>query len=432
MKILKLEASNIKRVRVVEINPDGSVVLITGRNAQGKSSVLDAIIYALGGKEAIPGKPLRDGTDAGFIRLDLGDIVVERTFTADNTYLKVLAGDTNARYPNPQALLDGLVGKIAFDPLVFARMKAKDQLGALLEVVDLGIDLEKEAAERKGLFDQRTDVNRDIDRLKGALAKTPSFSVLERVDLDDIPDEPISAVDLVAQLEKLSAQAAQAVRDDEEYRKTSKALTAARAEVERLKSECDLLENGSQNRGLWDDEIAALRSQVADAEETNNLVRVKKQRLELEGNLAAAQAASDGLTSLIRMVDNRKAAALAGATFPVDGLSFDEDGVLYDGRPLEQASSSELTRVSTAVAMAANPKLKVIIIKDGSLLDDDNLRVITEIAAGNDYQVWIEKVDDSGAVGVYIEDGCVAREQGVGGGSVPANATSKTAARRDA
>jgi len=400
MKILKLQAENVKRIRVVEINPDGSVVLVTGRNAQGKSSVLDAIIYALGGKEAIPDQPLRDGADAGFIRLDLGDIVVERTFTAENTYLKVKATGTNAEYPTPQALLDGLVGKIAFDPLAFARAKDKDQLAMLLEVVDLDLDLDAMAAERKELFDKRTDVNRDVKRLEGGIATflTP----------DDAPDELVSAVNLIKKLEDLSDKAAQAIRDDEKYNETFRALKIAREEVERLEADLALLENGSQNRGLWDDEIAVLREQVKNTEEINARVRAKKNRLDLEGQLRAARAAGDELTAQLKAIDDRKASALAGAAFPVAGLSFDEDGVLYDGRPLEQASSAELTRISTAVAMAANPKLRVIIIHDGSLLDDDNLRVIAELAAANDYQIWIERVAASGEVGVVIEDGCVA------------------------
>lgn len=400
MRILKLQAENVKRIRVVEINPDGSVVLVTGRNAQGKSSVLDAIVYALGGKESIPGQPLRDGADAGYIKLDLGDVVVERTFTADNTYLKVSARD-GARYSNPQALLDGLVGKIAFDPLAFARMKAKDQLSALMEVVDLGLDLDGLAAERKALFDKRTDVNREVKRLEGAVEKLPAVP-------DDVPSEPVSAVDLVKRLEDLSAKEARAVRADARRRELFPEIQEARARLERLEAEYNSLENESQNVGLWDEEMAALHKQIADAEEINARVHAGKQRRELEGQLHAARAASDDLTARIKDIDDRKAAALAAAAFPVEGLSFDEDGVLYDSRPLEQASSAELTRISTAVAMAANPKLKVILIKDGSLLDDENLRVIAEMAAANDYQVWIEKVDASGEVGVVIEDGYVA------------------------
>ncbi|HUV85478.1 MAG TPA: AAA family ATPase [bacterium] len=390
MKILRLEASNIKRVRVVEINPDGSLVLVTGRNAQGKSSVLDAIVYALGGKEAIPDKPLRNGADVGFIRLDLGDIVVERTFTADNTYLKVKAAGTNAEYPTPQKLLDGLFGKIAFDPLAFARMKARDQLGALLEVVDLGLDLDTLAVERKVLFDERTDVNRDVKRLEGALAGQQRY--------DDAPAALISAGDLAGEIAEGERSNGERMQAGNRIRQIETNIRELQQEEERLKAWHAASEHVDVN---------ALKERLATIEADNEKCRANERYDDLKAELYTAMAGAANLNADIKAHDEKKAAALASATFPVPGLSFNEDGVLYDGRPLEQASSAELTRISTAVAMAANPKLKVVIIHDGSLLDDDNLGVIAEMAAANDYQIWIEKVDASGEVGVVIEDGQV-------------------------
>ena len=35
------------------------------------------------------------------------------------------------------------------------------------------------------------------------------------------------------------------------------------------------------------------------------------------------------------------------------------------------------------------------------------LRVIQELAATQDYQVWIERVDSSGKIGIVMEDGAV-------------------------
>lgn len=390
-KIIRLEAANVKRIRAVEITPDGAVVLVTGRNAQGKSSVLDAIIYALGGKDAIPEQPLRDGADAGYIKLDLGDIIVERTFTADNTYLKVRAAGTNAEYPTPQKLLDGLVGKIAFDPLAFARMKAKDQLTALLEVVDLGgLDLAKLAGDRQTLYERRTEANREIKRLKGALATLPHY--------DEAPAAVVPAGELAQQV-------ADGERINAERQRAADRLNAIARQITDLKAEAETL-TGVVAREPVD--VAALKDRLASAEADNDKARANGRYLVAVGEFDTAKAAADKLDDDLKALDARKAAALAAATFPVAGLSFDDDQVFYDGRPLEQASSAELTRISTAVAMAANPKLKVILIKDGSLLDDENLRVIAEMAAANDYQVWIEKVDASGEVGVVIEDGMVA------------------------
>ena len=96
---------------------------------------------------------------------------------------------------------------------------------------------------------------------------------------------------------------------------------------------------------------------------------------------------------------------------PISGLGFDDDGVTYQGVPLKQASAAEQLRVSVAMAMALNPKVRVIRITDGSLLDSDNLALIEQMAADQDFQVWIERVDETGTVGVVIEDGQVAGVQ---------------------
>jgi hypothetical protein len=128
MKIIKFTAENIKRLRAVEITPDGTVQVITGKNAAGKSSVLDAIWLALGGGTASKStaKPIRAGQDNAHVRLDLGDLVVTRTWAGDKTTLKVESQD-GAKYSSPQGVLDSLVGRLSFD--------------ALLDIVDIGVDL---------------------------------------------------------------------------------------------------------------------------------------------------------------------------------------------------------------------------------------------------------------------------------------------------
>ena len=92
----------------------------------------------------------------------------------------------------------------------------------------------------------------------------------------------------------------------------------------------------------------------------------------------------------------------------MDGLGFDEDGVTYNGIPFAQASSAEQIRVSLAMAMALNPELKVLRIKDGSLLDGDAMEAIREQIVERDFQLWIERVGDADAGAVIIEDGEVA------------------------
>jgi predicted ABC-type transport system involved in lysophospholipase L1 biosynthesis ATPase subunit len=153
---------------------------------------------------------------------------------------------------------------------------------------------------------------------------------------------------------------------------------------------------------------AQYETQLAELEQTNAAVRAAKARTEVVSQLDKARGASQSLTDQLAAIDATRAQAMAEAKMPIDGLGFDEDGVTYQDVPFKQASAAEQLRVSVAMAMALNPKVRVIRITDGSLLDSTNLALIEQMAADRDFQVWIERVDETGTVGILIEDGQVA------------------------
>jgi len=136
-------------------------------------------------------------------------------------------------------------------------------------------------------------------------------------------------------------------------------------------------------------------------------VRVNRRRAELLSDAAKIKATADELTRQIDAIDNAKAQAMADAKWPVAGLGFSDTGVTYQGLPLEQASSAEQLRVSVAIGLAFNPKLKIILIRDGSLLDADSLALVANMAAEADGQVWLEVVGNREDCAVVIEDGSV-------------------------
>jgi AAA domain len=401
MRIITLKASNVKRLKAVEISPEDDVVVVAGRNAQGKSSVLDAIWMALAGaagaKETT--RPIRDGEKQASVSLDLGEITVARVWTESGTTLVVSSAD-GARYPSPQTLLDGLIGKLTFDPLAFAESSAKDQLATLLSVVELPWDPAELARRRQTEYDQRTEINREIKRLEGVLSEIPRAP-------GDTPDEEISAGSLASLIESL-------VLDARQYDEAMAAVLSAEAKVEKLRTdlraaETDLAERRNEVRA-WEDEtrterLGTARLELAGVDETNAAVRAKHERMRISAELADAKASSDVLTDLLATIDQEKADAIAKAQMPLDGLSFDEDGVLYQGIPLAQTSASERLRVSIAIAMALNPKIRVIRITDGSLLDSENMALISEMAGEHDFQIWVERVDETGEVGITIENG---------------------------
>lgn len=413
MKIIRLTAENVKRLKAVEITPDGTVQVITGRNAQGKTSVLDAIWLALGGGPAARGttRPIRDGEDHASVTLTLSgdddrpDLIVTRTWTGGKTALTVTAAD-GAKYPSPQAVLDGLVGRLSFDPLEFTRRSARDQVAALLEIVDLDVDLDDLARKRAGAFDRRTEIGRTGKALEGQLAGLGKP--------EDAPEVEVSASALIAQIRAAQEQAAAQVRDlthrdrlAEDAEQLRKQIEALQARLDRILA--DLAEAGATVAAHTPvPDVTELQDRLEAAEDTNRAVRRNAQRADVAGQLHSARETYQSYSDEIAAIDRAKADALAAASFPVEGLGFDDDGVTYQGVPFSQASSAEQIRVSLAMAMALNPKLRVIRITDGSLLDADNLALIADMVAAKDYQLWLETVGDGSASGgsaVVIEDG---------------------------
>lgn len=415
MRILKLQAENVKRLRAVQIEPDGNLVVIAGRNGQGKTSVLDAIWLALDYGAAKKGmaRPIRDGENTAGVMLNFGDLVVTRTWTGEKSSLTVTSPD-GAKYPSPQAMLDKLIGDLSFDPLAFTHQSDRDQLETLLDLVELPFNPAELDRRRATIFDARTDIGRKVREVEALVnAAGP---------VDEAA--PVGFVDTVALLaDHRAAVALNAARDraGRELDDATQRTNTLRDKREELRRQLQELEGGilhavgleSDLRVKFDDlaevDVDRIEQQLADADDTNNAVRANKSRLELAARFDEHREAYRTATANLDLIDDEKRRGLADAKFPVDGLGFDDAGVTYGGIPFRQCSAAEQLRVSIAMAMALNPQMRVIRITDGSLLDSTNLALIEQMAAEHDYQVWIERVDETGELGIVIEDGAVVR-----------------------
>lgn len=433
MKIIKLSAENIKRLKAIEITPDGPVVKISGRNAQGKTTVLDSIWWALGGAKAIQEEPIRHGAHQGTIQLELDDLIVTRTFTPDNSYLKV-ENKQGATYKSPQAVLDKLIGQLSFDPLAFARADAKKQRDLLLEVTGLKVDTEAladiagtETANAgpnaidiingyyKEVYDARTVVNRQLDVAKKVLASLPDVEPVEAVSVTTLLQERRALEQEYIRQEAirndLVRYEGQRSRLEQEIRELMSQIQIKEKELESVRmlhaTHVDLVRN------LRIVDFATVDDQIANAEATNQQAQAYRELQKQANHVAALQAEADAYTGRLEAIKAYKVKLMADARFPIEGLGFSANGVTYHGVPLEQASAAEKLQVSLAMAMALNPELRVVRVDDASLLDADHMALIEEMARENDYQVWMEIVDASGAVGIYIEDGEVRPGQAV-------------------
>ncbi|MFY9293290.1 MAG: AAA family ATPase [Methylorubrum rhodinum] len=425
MKIIELTAENVKRLKAVAIRPDGNLVEISGRNGQGKSSVLDAIWWALAGSSHIQAVPIRKGETEARIRLDLGELKVIRTFKKreDETFTTsiVVESQEGARFPSPQRMLDSLLGELSFDPLAFSRMDGRQQLEALKRFVP-GVDFAAIEKANKADFDRRTDVNRQAKALRAQAAGigVPAGAPAERIDETALVEEMERAGEHNADLERRKARLEQAGRDiaiirtDANRERTlaqdlREKAEAAEARAKSQDEAADDLQRKLDQAPALPEVIdtSAVRRQIDEARKKNRAVDLREQRAAVEARAREAEETSSGLTKAIEDRTAAKREAIAKAALPVSGIAFGEDEILLNGVPFEQASSAEQLRTSVAIAIAANPKLRVIRVQDGSLLDDEAMAILAEMADAADCQVWVEVVQSGRSTAVVIEDGQV-------------------------
>jgi hypothetical protein len=413
-RVVRLVAENYKRIKAADVTPNRHVQRVAGVNSAGKTSLLESIAAALGGKKQMAAKPLRKGAEDGTILCVLGDrepeLLVKRAFTSDGkTALEITSAD-GYKAPSPQAILDSMCHSVAFDPLEFSRMGDRQQAETLRELV--GLDFSENDSKRKALFDERTAANRDIKSLK---ARAEAIVVP-----DGTPEEAVSVADLMAEQSRIACNNESNRKQREKLERARQASSVAhsrledarvaleKAEADYERCQIDLDAHERTCAVLEDLDGESVRLKILGAEDINTAVQRRGEKAKLIGAAALAEAQARDISEHISSLDAIKAKRLSEIKWPVDGLSFGEDGVIYNEVPFSQAGAAEKLKVSFAMAAAAHPQLRIALIRDASLLDDTQMAIVSDLAEEYDMQVWLEVVDkEAGPCGVLIEDGAV-------------------------
>ena len=428
MRLISLEAENVKRLKAVSLTFKDGATVIGGRNGQGKSACLDAIAMTLGGEKLVCETPLRKGETAGYATVTLGEpdpmFRVTRRFTAKGATSLSLEAADGSRPKSPQTLLESFYGTLTMDPLEFSRMDPKRRADVLRELVGLdttGIDSEIKAAE-----EGRTVLTREISRLEGALKTAPHHDGVpaEEESVTAIADELKSADDVVKKRDDLTHAAADRRKEASVAAERAKAardrMEALRKEIAECEEKARLGDEGEKAAlraaETKDTDAAAvlvpdrhaIRDRLKGAEAVNTKVRENKVRAGVDLLLRKERDKHAKATRQIDGLREGRQKMIRDAKFPVEGLGLDEMGVKFDGLPFDQAASSEQLRISVAMGLAMNPRLKLLLIRDGSLLDDANLAMIGAMAEAAGAQVLIERVGVDSHTSVVIEDGSVA------------------------
>ena len=414
--ITALEAENVKRIKAVALTPAPTgLTLVGGNNNQGKTSVLDALAWALGGDRFRPDAAQRDGAIApAHLKVTLSNgVVVERK--GKNASLTVT--DPTGRRSGQQ-LLNAFVEPLALDLPRFMDASDKEKSDILLRIIGIGAELHTRDLEIKGLYDKRT--------FTGQLAAQKKHFAEEMISYPEAPDEPVSASELIRQQQDILARNGENQRLRAQYAELEQQVQQCVDELKRtreriatlqqLADELDAKHTKLFNQRetarktvsqLQDESTAELEASIRDIEETNRKVRANLEKSRAEDEAAQYASEYDRLTESIQQKRADRMALLNGADLPLPGLSV-EDGVLtYKGKHWRDMSGSDQLRVAAAIVRRLNPDCGFVLLDKLEQMDMTTLQEFSAWLEAEGLQAIATRVSTGSECQIIIEDGMV-------------------------
>lgn len=416
VKINTLELENVKKIRAVQLTPSkNGLTLIGGRNRQGKTSVLDAIAWALGGDRFKPSEPHREGSMVEphlKITLDNG-IVVERS--GKNGALKVLDPSGNRA---GQQLLNSFVETFALDLPRFMGGSPKEKADTLLKIIGVGDKLYELEREEKRLYDERRFTGQIADQKRKYADELPEFP--------DAPTEPVSASELIARQQEILVRNGENQRKRNELNKITmkkhslcdslNALDERIAEMQEKREEMLAEYNKTVAdeetalnvaAGLVDEPTAEIEADINRIDEINRKVRSNADKARARAEADELSSDYNALTEHIEAVRRERTALLEGADLPLPGLSVEGGDLLYNGHKWDGMSGAEQLIVSTSIVRRLNPECGFVLLDKLEQLDLDTLKKFGEWLEKEGLQAIATRVSTGDECSIIIEEGGV-------------------------
>lgn len=402
MKIHSLSIENTKRVKAVALEPaaDGLTV-IGGRNGQGKTSVLDAIAWALGGDKMRPTNAHREGSVIPpYIRVTLDNgLVVERK--GKNSALTVT--DPSGR-KGGQKLLDEFVSGLALDLPRFMHATDKEKAATLLKIIGVGDQLTAIEQEESRAYNERLALGRIADQKEAFVKSLPYHT--------DCPKELVSAGELIRRQQDILARngenARLRARRDELFEKRhqlARQINELTAQYDAVVDQCRIAERDAED--LEDESTEELEADILRIDEINRKVRANLDHDKAEEDAREAVNAYNTLTAKINDLRRQKTDLLKGANLPLEELSVENGCLLYRGKAWDCMSGSEQLKVSAAIVRALKPECGFILMDQLEAMDVETLREFGAWLENEGLQVIATRVSGGNECQIIIEDGYV-------------------------
>ena len=403
VKIAQLTAENIKRIRAVQLTPaENGLTVIGGDNNQGKTSVLDAICWALGGERYRPSQPGRDGSlIPPHIRIELSNgLVVERS--GKNGSLKVT--DPAGRRGG-QTLLNDFVEQLALDLPRFMQSSGREKARTLLKIIGVDEALARLEQEEQTLYNERLAI--------GRIAGSKSAHAAEMAHYDDAPEEPVSASELITRQQDILARNAENARKRSRRDEIARQLEDVSRKLEALQEEHTRLSRDyavatTAARDLLDESTAKLEADLRAVDAINVKVRSNMEKARAEAEAKEYSDRYDILTGRIEALRQEKRALLDGADMPLPELSVEDGELVYRGQRWDNMSGSEQLRVATAIVRRLNPECGFVLMDKLEQMDCKTLRQFGVWLEEQGLQAIATRVSTGDECSIIISDGYAA------------------------
>ena len=405
VKINKLEIENVKRVKAVTIEPTSNgLTILGGNNNQGKTSVLDAIAWALGGNKYKPSKPTRDGSmNPPTLRVELSNgLIVERK--GKNSDLKVT--DPSGQKAGQQ-LLDSFVEELAINLPKFIESSSKDKANTLLQIIGVGEKLWELDRKEEKLYSERRAIGQIADQKKKFADEQPQYP--------DAPNELVSISDLIYEQQEILARNGENARKRQNRENIVNEMHLSEARLKQLKEQLaqeeatheklmgDYIEANKSVEDLEDESTEEIENSIANIEEINRKVRANLDKEKAEEEAKQYKSQYDNLSSEIQKVRDERTSLLDSADLPLQGLSVEDGELVFEGQKWDNMSGSQQLRVSTAIVRKLKPECGFVLLDKleqmdiptltefGKWLESEGLQAIaTRVSSGEECQIIIE------------------------------------------
>lgn len=434
-QVLSLEIENVLRIKLLKIEPPtNEVVLVAGPNDSGKSSALLCIWMAMGGKKIVPADVLRHGQDTGHLELTVGDPVTRKPLFISRWEFQrdeddpakirerlILKWPSGKKIGEPHTFLNAFYGRFSFRPMLFDGLRPEQRVESLFALVpEIGMQYAKFKTDYDEQYERRTGINTNITNLQGELAALPTPA-------DDCPTEVLDTEKLLDErksLEEINKQ------HEEDHRTLGVATTVlanlttdirelehllAKKKAEKKQATTAAREWQKKVDGNEPVDFSVIDEQLSSATGHNERVTERDKWVAASEKIKAAKSESSAITKALKHIKTLQVKLLANADLPVKGLGISDDQkevtLAVGGVPVRwpNLGTALRTNVSTCLGMAGNPKLRVILIDEGSVIDERSMEKIRELARKWDYQIWVASAHAQFEPLIILEDGAAAK-----------------------